>query len=82
MPSLHHTPKYASYTPPSIQIHVHELHELEPKTSMEAFKCLNHQVTQLFIGETCATLCFMLLIMKQFRNLNFGIFFLFYFLFK
>ncbi len=36
MPSLHHmythTPKYALYTPPGIRIHIHELHEFEPKT--------------------------------------------------
>jgi hypothetical protein len=41
---------------------------------MEASKCLSHQVTQLFVGKTCATFFFMLLTMKQFGNPNFGIF--------
>jgi hypothetical protein len=41
---------------------------------MEASKCLSHQVTQLFVGEACATFSFILLTMKQFGNPNFGIF--------
>jgi hypothetical protein len=36
---------------------------------MEAFKCLSHQIRQLFVGET-----FILLTMKQFGYPNFGIF--------
>jgi hypothetical protein len=71
-----HTPKYTSYTPPSIQIHVHKLHEFETQDLMEASKCLIHQVTQLFVDEVCATFSFILLTMKQFGNPNFDIFFL------
>jgi hypothetical protein len=83
MPSLHHmythTPKYTSYTPPSIQIHVHKLHEFETQDFMEASKCLGHQMTQLFVGKVCGTFCFILSIMKQFGNPNFDIFFYFNF---
>jgi hypothetical protein len=46
---------------------------------MEASKCLNQQGTQLFVGEVCATFCYILLTMKQFENPNFDIFFYFNF---
>jgi hypothetical protein len=46
---------------------------------MEAFKCLSHQVAQLFVGEVCVTFSFILLIIKQFGNPNFGIFSIFIF---
>ncbi len=65
MPSLH---RMYMYTPTSIQIYVHELLKFGPKTSWRHLNAFNHQVTQLFVNKTCATFCFILLIMKQFRN--------------
>jgi hypothetical protein len=72
MPSLHHmyththTPKYTSYTSPSIQIHVHKLNEFEIQDLMEASKCLSHQVTQLFVGKV---LCNILLYFVNYESI-------------
>jgi len=67
MPSLH---CMYTYSPPNIQIHVHDLPKFEPKTSWghpNALTTKSHNFLLIKLVQH-------LLTMKQFGNPNFGIF--------